>query len=330
MTPTHDNDSPGNDSQEHGHTDHPIPIPPPRRRRAPRLRTVRFALRHRLRPARLSTVWPCVQDDLREGTGVLADWLLAAIIKIVTTYTQPGQRVLLLDPVPYLAPPMSGPAMMVGNQHQHSPYTGLREAGWTVVRLGRGIQTRTALAHLDPDGGHTADALSESESGPGLRTESPSAGHRVGPSADWSREPDSATIGRSPDCYDLIITAADPRTLDWFHPTDWAGSLTSTGTLAIITRSDCSGGRLVDPAGSLVCAAVRAGLRYLDRIALLHVPVRDGALAVAAPTAQDRSQPPSGQATTSVRHIQVHEDLLVFTRQPALIGTADAEETSDD
>ncbi|MEV6444706.1 hypothetical protein [Amycolatopsis sp. NPDC051716] len=330
MTPTHGNDSPGDDSQEHGHTDPPtIPIPLPQTRRAPRLRTLRLALRHP-RPVRSSTVWPCAQDDLREGTGLLANWLLTAVIKIVTNYTQPGQRVLLLDAAPYLAPPASWPTTAVRNRPWRGPYAGLLEAGWTVVRLGRGIQTQTAVAHPDPVGEHPVDGPAESESGPGLPAESPSADHAVGPSTDRAAEPDPAATGHGPDRYDLIITAAEPHTLDWFRPTDWTGLLTPTGTLAVITHGDRSGSRLTDPAGVLVRTAHHAGLRYLDRIALLRVPVRDGALAAATPATRDRSQAPSGRSTSTVRHTQVHDDLLVFTAQPAPNGTADGEETSDD
>jgi hypothetical protein len=330
MTPTHGNSSPGDDSQEHGPTDPTtIPIPLPHLRRAPRLRTLRLALRHP-RPARPSTVWPCAQDDLREGTGLLANWLLTAVVKIVTGHTQPGQRVLLLDPAPYLAPPASWSSTLVRNRPQRGPYAGLLEAGWTVVRLGRGVQTQTAVAHSEPVGEHAIDMPAESESGPGLPADGPSTDGPVGPSTDRLPEPDSATTGHGPDHYDLIITAADPRTLDWFRPAEWAGLLTSNGTLAVVTHGVRSGGRLADPAGALVRAAHHAGLRYLDRIALLRVPVRDGTLAATAPASGDRSQAPSGRAATSVRHTQVHEDLLVFTNQPAPSRAADGEETSDD
>ncbi|GAA1029252.1 MULTISPECIES: hypothetical protein [Amycolatopsis] len=330
MTPTHGGDVPGDESQEHRRTDPPtVPIPLPQRRRAPRLRTLRLALRHP-RPARPSTVWPCAQEDLREGTGLLADWLLTAVIRIVTGYTSPGERVLLLDPAPYLAPPRSWSATALRSQSRPGPYAGLLEAGWTVVRLGRGIQTQTAVARPDPVGEPTVGVPVQSESGPGLPADGPSAEHAVGPSTDRDREPDSTPTGHGPDRYDLIITAADPRTLDWFHPTDWADLLTPTGTLAVVTHGDRSGGRLADPAGALVRAAHHAGLRFLDRIALLRVPVRDGALAATAPAAHDRSQTTSGRSTTYVRHLQVHEDLFVFTRQSVPTRTADGEETSDD
>ncbi|WP_435583402.1 hypothetical protein [Amycolatopsis thermoflava] len=330
MTPTHGNGSPGDGSQEHGPTDPPtVPIPLPQKRRTPRLRAPRRTLRHP-RPARPSTVWPCAQDDLREGNALLANWLLTAVIKIVTTYTQPGQQVLLLAPAPYLAPPASWSPTGRPRQSRPGPYARLHEAGWTVVRLGRGVQTQTAVAHPNPVDEPAGAAAVESESGPRPNPNSPTTDQSAGPSTDRRTGRGPTATGVGPDRYDLVITAADPRTLDWFRPADWAGLLSPTGTLAVITHSDRSRDRLTDPAGSLVRAAHRAGLRYLDRIALLRVPVRDSALAVTTPAAHPRPQGPTRPLTTPARHTQVHDDLLVFTRQPALTDTADGEETPDD
>lgn len=330
MTPTHGNGSPGGGSQEHGPTDpSTVPIPLPQRRRTPRLRALRLTLRHP-RPARPSTVWPCAQDDLREGTGLLANWLLTAVIKIVTTYTQPGQRVLLLDPAPCLAPPASWSPPGSRSQSRPGPYAGLHEAGWTVVRLGRGVQTQTAVAPPDPVDELSGAAAVESESGPRPNPGSPTTDQSAGPSTHRRAGSDRTATGVGPDRYDLVITAADPRALDWFRPADWADLLTPTGTLAVITHSDHSRDRLTDPADSLVRAAHRTGLRYLDRIALLRVPVRDGALAVATPALHPRPQGPTRPLAMPTRHTQAHEDLLVFTRQPALTDAADGEETSDD
>lgn len=96
---------------------------------------------HQFGPTPPSTVWPCAQDDLREGTALIANWLLTALAKIATTYTQPGQRVLLLTP-----------STMV----RTGPYHGLFEAAWTVMRLGRSVHTHTAQPC--PDGDYTIDS----------------------------------------------------------------------------------------------------------------------------------------------------------------------------
>jgi hypothetical protein len=281
-------------------------------------------LRHH-QPARPSTVWPCAQDDYREGTGLLATWLLTAVVKIVTTYTQPGQRVLLLDPAPYLEPPTSRSTTARQSPARPGPYAGLREAGWTVVRLGRGVQTHTAIAPADPTGERSGDRSAESECGLRPNTTSPTDDRSDAPTAHCRPEPDSSATGFGSDRYDLVIIAADPCVLDWFQPADWASLLTPTGTLAVITRSDRSRGRLTDPASSLVHAAHHAGLRYLDRIALLRVPVHDSALAVAVTARSPRSKSPVGPISTPARHAQVHDDLFVFTRRPASAEAADGE-----
>ncbi|WP_090066905.1 hypothetical protein [Lentzea flaviverrucosa] len=154
---------------------------------------------------------------------------------------------------------------------------------------------------------------------------SPTTDHLVAPSPYANSEPDPAPSRPSPDAYDLVIAAAEPATLDRLRPADWSSLLTPAGILAVITHGDRSGNRLVDPASSLVRAADQAGLRYLDRIALLRAPVRDTALAVAAPTSHTCSHTATRPFATPVRHVQVHDDLLVFTRKL----TADGQVSSD-
>ncbi len=318
MTPAYDNERPEDGSRQRAPADPPtVPILLPQRRRVRRLRTVR-----RPGTARPKTVWTCAQDEFLGGTGLLASWLLTAVVKIVTAYTQPGQRVLLLAPASYPAPPTS--SSQAGDRHRSrpGPYAGLHEASWTVVRLGRRVQTQTAVASHDPIGEPHGDALVKSESGPRPDSGSPT---NVGVGAPPGRDrtgPDTTAIEVGPDRYDLIIAASGPRSGDWFRPVDWADALTPTGMLAVITHGDRVQGRLIDPAGSLVRAAHRAGLRYLDRIALLRAPVRDGVLAVAAPVAQPAVPP--------ARHVSVHDDLLVFTRKPATEPAADGGKTSDE
>lgn len=316
MTPAHGNDSAEGDSEELGDT-HPsiAPIPLRRTRRTQRRRSLLFALRHPA-PGRPSTVWPCAQDDLCEGTGLLAGWLLTAIVKIVTTYTRPGQRVLLLEPATSLTPSEPRAANDSRGKSLPGPYAGLHEAGWTVVRLGRGIQTQTTVTHSDPD-----EHL-DTESGCGLResVDSPTVDEPAGPSTHEDSGPDSGPSGPSPDRYDLVIAAAGPGVPGWLRQADWGRVLTPAGVLAVITHGDRSGNRLTDPASSLVRAADSAGLRYLDRIALLRAPIRDGALVVATPASCTRSHTSAHPLALPVRHVQVHDDLLVFTRQPATDG----------
>ena len=325
MPSTYGNDSTGDHSQEQDSVDTPpVPIPLPQKRRTVRRPRVHLTLRH----PRPSTVWPCAQDELREGTGLIAHWLLTAVIKTVTTYSQPGQRVLLLDSAAFTATPASSSATGFPNRSRRRPYVGLLEAGWTVVRLGRSVQTHTAVEHpdrLDNAPGTTAG----SESGPGLPATGPSTDRSAESPSDHRHGSDPEESGHRPDLFDLIITAAEPSALGWVRPMDWAGLLTPTGTLAVVTHRDYSGGRHADPAGALVRAARHAGLRYTDRIALLRVPVRHSALTVTSPAIRDRSHTSAAAPTTSVRHTQVHDDLLVFSRHTAPRNAVDGRETSD-
>ncbi|NBH04539.1 hypothetical protein [Amycolatopsis sp. SID8362] len=318
MTPAYDNERPEDCSPQHAPADPPtVPILLPQRRRARRLRTVR-----RSRTVPPSTVWTCAQDELLGGTGLLASWLLTAVVKIVTGYTQPGQRVLLLAPAPYLGPsPSSSP---IGDRHRSrpGPYGGLHEASWTVVRLGRRVQTQTAVAPQDPIGEHHGEALAESGSGPRLRLGGPTDVGVGAPPARGRSEPDTTATVVGPDRYDLIITASGPRPGDWFRPADLADVLNPTGMLSVITHGDRVEGRLIDPAGSFVRAAQGAGLRYLDRIALLRAPVRNGALAAAAPAVQPAVPP--------ARHARVHDDLLIFARKRVSKAAVTGEKTSDE
>jgi hypothetical protein len=222
-----------------------------------------------------ATVWPRNADDPRDSTTPLAGWLPHAIATIVTSYTRPGDRVLLLAPPVITHHPPTG---MASTTHRSptDPLTGLHAAARTVSRLDRITHTRTANPPTKPG------------SGPG------------------------STPG--PDRFDVIITTVDPRTTDWISDTAWTDLLTPHGTLAIITHSDSSDGRLVDPLGRLVNTLRHHGLGWLDHVLLLETP-----LIAAADTAT--SAPP-----LPVRHRRVHSDLLLFHPQPS--GTATGKRTS--
>jgi hypothetical protein len=132
----------------------------------------------------------------------------------------------------------------------------------------------------------------------------------------------------------LIIVAAEQRALDIVRPTDWAGQLTETGILAVVTHGDRARGQFADPADALSAAAHGTGLHYLDRIALLTAPIRDSVLAATGSGAAGRSSARRSTFGLSSRHLPVHDDLFVFTHVPAVESTAGGaagdKETSDD
>ncbi|WP_156077527.1 hypothetical protein [Saccharothrix sp. NRRL B-16314] len=236
-------------------------------------------------------------------------WLLAAVAKIVNTYTRPGQRVLLLASPPDTARPPAPASTELRTRLARNDYDGLLDAARTVARLDRDVHTRTA----DP------------QTGSGPRTV-----HLVqddGPEESPDRRPDPPVIATAPrpDRFDLIIAAAEPFALDGLRPTNWAGFLNPNGTLAVVTHCDRSTGRLIDPAGPLVRAAHHAGLSYFDRIALLHTRLPDPS------STGSRGCPdvPPQQTTAPARHIQAHAELFLFTRRTNLLNGNRGEETSD-
>lgn len=208
-----------------------------------RLGTPRSALPRRghprrwLRSPRLThpaTVWPGSADDPQKTTARLAGWLLYAIVTIVTDYTRPGDRVLLLAPQVIMHHPPTGTASTT-RRPPTDPFTGLHDAARTVARLGRIVHTATANPPPEP------------ESGP------------------------PSTPG--PDRFDTIITTVDPRATDWIHGTAWTDLLTPHGTFAVITHTHSSDGQLADPSGRLVNTLHHHGLGWLDHVILLEIPL---------------------------------------------------------
>lgn len=294
----------------------------------PRRRTPRLPLSHRLP----STVWPCAQGEQREDTGLLADWLLTAVVRIVTTYTEPGHRVLLLAPPSGSRRTASG-SSAVGGGRGHGPYAGLHEAAWTVVRLGRGIQTYTAGPTDSPTDAGIAERseppVRASDSDRHLGDTSPDPGDTGRSDSRTPVEPTGRRAANPPDRFDLIITTVNPQAPRWVRTRDWDRLLTVHGTLAVITHSDRHAGRLTDPTGMLVRIVRAAGLTFRDHAALLWVPVRRGALDTGADSATDHHLVPASVVGAPQAPAQVHSDLLIFTRLPSPATATGDRETSD-
>lgn len=279
------------------------PSQPTDQRRAHPHPANRWTRRRRARPA---SVWPLAQDS-RPGALTDPATLSNAIAQIVTTYTVPGDRVLLLA-----APVPSAPAVgarrtaPAGQESVTGPVPGLLDAAWTVVRLGRIVESRTAAAVSHADAAYT-DSPDGPESAPRLIHQSAApapTGPGPAPCADRPTE-------WGPNCFDVAITAIEPDATDWAGAVPWDALLTPSGLLAVITHGDYVGGRWVDPCSAVRRIADRAGLAEIDRIALLEVPIRDGALDV--PVATRAARPLTASAGLP-RHARVHSDLLIFTR----------------
>ncbi|OZM70767.1 hypothetical protein CFN78_24195 [Amycolatopsis antarctica] len=267
------------------------------------------------------------------GTALLPGWLGRTIVTLVTTYTRPGDRVLLLTPPP------SSRALRhaVGGTRDAEAYAGLAEAVWTVARLGRGADTATAAPAPDYPAEHT-----DSPRGAGVESGSRPRLSRLGLHPVADPHPDSAR----PPCrdgnrprggFDLIITALDPHATDWLAHTDWAALLTPRGLTAVVTHGDTRDGRLRDPHATVLTTLGSFGLRCLDHIAVLTTPVSDtpDGLVAADQTATAVPAPnvsPRAVATAAPPLRTVHHDLVLLGRltpdAAADIGF-DGKETSD-
>ncbi|MET9259628.1 hypothetical protein [Amycolatopsis sp. NPDC004079] len=299
------------------------------RHRAPRT-TPATAAALRPRPA---TFWSFADAEMLPGTALLPGWLGRTIVTLVTTYTCPGDRVLLV------APPPSPCALRhaVGGTCGAEAYAGLAEAVWTVARLGRGADTATAAPVPDDPAEHTGSSRRAgvgSGSRPrlgrlGLR---PALGLHPGSARPRHRDGDGPHGG-----FDLIVTALDPHATDWLARTDWAALLTPRGLLATVTHCDGRDGWLRDPHATLLNTLGSQGLRCLDHIAVLAAPMPDTPDCLAAADRTGTAVPAPGFSPRAVDAAApplrtVHHDVVLLGRlspDAADDGALDGKETSD-
>jgi hypothetical protein len=309
-----------------------------------RVATVRTPVRPR--PVRPTSVWPYGDAESLPGTAAMSGWLARTIITLVTGYTRPGHRVLLLAPP---TPPTRTDRTAPGaDRSGRDPFAGLHEASWSIARLGRGIQTATAAPPPDyPDEptDHFGNRSGGSESGPGPDWTRPPAGadpdSRPGPQDD--------PVGRPGPGFDLIITAVHPHATHWLRDTPWTQILNPQGTLAAITHSDHVGGQAVDSTTPVIATLRAGGLWWCDHIAVLTHPTPGTArpatsVVPPAPARRPRRLGRTALVPPSDRSLpvrQAYQDLLLFLpADPSMVqrdsatgspGTADhARNRSDD
>lgn len=281
---------------------------PPDRHRPWPVPACRSARNHRpRRPRRPGSVWPVAQHPGHPDARVIEPWLMETIIRVVATYTRPSHRVLLLAPPTGPRTPTPDWATP-GTRAEGGLLPALIEAAGTASRLGRTLEAVTAAPDFDARA--AADVAAPwPQSVHRLPSESvrpAPTGHRL-----VRRRRGPTAVG--PDRYDAIIALVDPRHPEWVPDVPVGSLLAPSGVLAVITHSDHQRGRLIDP-GSLVTRAARsAGLAPLDHVALLQLPVRDGALAPEPdmPTVLPTDDAPCAPVPW---HIRVHADLLLFAR----------------
>jgi hypothetical protein len=100
-----------------------------------------------------------------------------------------------------------------------------------------------------------------------------------------------------------VITAVHPHATGWATAMPWTGILAPHGLLAVITHSDHTGSRLVDPIADLTGGIGGIGLALLDHVILLHTPI--GRAPAPPPATGPTAAPP-------VLTRRAHADLLLF------------------
>jgi hypothetical protein len=250
-----------------------------------------------------ATVWACGPIPLDPN----ARWPTGILTKIVTSFSAPGDRIILL--------------------HCPAPTGGLTDHGAAVQSDAEDAELAAALAaindlHRTPRVIHfqpTATA-SGSTSPPlcaDLLSSSPDSPHppRTDPLPGSTADAAAIHLDTANADADLVITSLDsqhsgPCVSD--HMTLLAARLLRAGgVLAVLTHSDWSKGELFDPTGPLVACAQNAGLLYLQHIIALHAPLR-------------HRQPPSATTVTTTpaahergcaaSHRRISSDVLVFAQ----------------
>ncbi|WP_157182780.1 hypothetical protein [Sciscionella marina] len=236
----------------------PLPeVPPPdtpdSHEPSPRLGVVREPHRERTGPPVSATVRLCLVDPAADADEIVT----AAVSMITTTYTAPGDRIMLAAP----ESPTTGSSRTRRDRLVES-----------VLRLGRGATTDPDFrSHSDQEfaaAGGELPAAPGSGSGPGPRgcdttdpvanpTDRPSPGEQSGPGSDG---------------FELIITGWSEQPADPFAMADFTAALAPTGTVVVLTHSSDHWRARVGHSGQLSRAAALAGLILSDRLILVHEP----------------------------------------------------------
>jgi hypothetical protein len=267
-------------------------------------------------------VWTCGPAPIDPG----ALWPTPIVRAIITSFTEPGARVVLLT-----APPPAGSAA-----------PGPRTTPDDTPLVPTGPHSPTASTAPPPDR-HPADtihtahaAITHLRRDPYVRQLPPDTTRHDRADEDSSRtdplvgaqrhdDPEAMLEPRDDQTgvprVDLVIASVRPEHTGP-HTAEHlargaAGLLRTGGILAVLTHSDDLGGRLRDPTGTLVTAAQNNDLLYLQHIVVLHTPIRDARLDTTALTTDQNpaltEHPPTAPKQTGVHH-RAHRDLLILTQ----------------
>ncbi|NIH83755.1 hypothetical protein [Amycolatopsis granulosa] len=244
-----------------------------------------------------------------------AAWPAALIDRVVTAFSAPGARVVLLPwPSPHgprrtLTP--IDPDGVVERTPDTNPDPELTDALHTVERLGRTARVPHPTASDTPASAPFWADLIEG-TGPVVTTSAVSADDAI---ADEETQSSSSE--------DLIISSLSPG-LTGDQTADLvalfaARRLRVGGILVVLTHCDWTSGQLTDPTGAIVAAGQNADLLYLQHIVAVHTPIRDGRFHHPDEHSDSADDSARGRHRARVRglplpHRRIHSDVLVFTQ----------------
>lgn len=223
-------------------------------------------------------------------------WPAPILATVLSSFTQPGQQVLLLAWPPTARAPHSHPTT-AGAVAPAQPDT-VADAVALVRHHGRTPQ----VVHADTSNGETVarpywTAMLDTPTTTHTAPHPPA--HRI----------DHSDHARA----HLVIAAIGPHPVDDRFGLVCAALLRTGGILAVLTHCDWIRGELADPTGSIVAAGQNADLIYLQHIVALHTPIRHGRLATPT-TTNPAPHPPTHAAGALAAHERAHSDVLVFSQ----------------
>ncbi|WP_229874157.1 hypothetical protein [Amycolatopsis deserti] len=247
-----------------------------------------------------------------------AAWPAALIDRVVTAFSAPGARVVLL---PWPSPPGPrrtltpiGPDGVVDRAPDTDPDPELTNALHAVERLGRTVRIARVPHRTASDTPASAPFWADLIEGTG-----PAPTTSVVAVNDAVTGEETKRSGGE----DLIISSLRPE-LSGDHSADLvalfaARRLRVGGVLVVLTHCDWTSGQLTDPTGVVVAAGQNADLLYLQHIVAVHTPIRDGRFHLPDEHSDTAGDSARGRHRARVRglplpHRRIHSDVLVFTQ----------------
>ncbi|RKT86434.1 hypothetical protein SAMN05421805_10675 [Saccharopolyspora antimicrobica] len=231
-----------------------------------------------------TTVRLCLLDPAAGADEIIA----AAVSMIITTYTVPGDRIMLTD---------AGAAMADSRERRDR----LVESA---LRLGRSAATMPDhRSHSEHHPAPTSRGLHDtSKSGSGL---GPRCDDTAGPVANPTGQ-QSLGEASSPDSdgFRLVIAGWSDHPVDPFAKVDWARVLAPAGAIVVLTHGSDQRHARATHSGQWARAAAAAGLILTDRLILAHQ----------LPAAPRSATPLGRQAIALHGHRRIHTTACVFHR----------------